>query len=61
MSSYRIDSLSGVAHFCEYFRLTIRYEDGMRRPCCWIGCIHRTDKAISLSVQWALSKQTKSK
>jgi len=33
--------------------------DGMRRPCCWIGCIHRTDKAISPSVQWALDKQSK--
>ncbi|HEY6021837.1 MAG TPA: YdeI/OmpD-associated family protein [Candidatus Paceibacterota bacterium] len=30
---------------------------GMRRPCCWIGCIHRTDKAISPSVKWALSKK----
>ncbi len=19
--------------------------EGMRRPCCWVGCIHRTDKA----------------
>jgi hypothetical protein len=34
---------------------------GKRRPCCWIGCIHRTDKAISTSVQWALDKQSKSK
>jgi hypothetical protein len=30
--------------------------EGMRRPCCWIGCIHRTDKKISPSVQWALDK-----
>jgi len=29
---------------------------GMRRPCCWIGCIHRTDKPLSKSVKWALSK-----
>lgn len=20
-------------------------EEGRRRPCCWAGCIHRTDKA----------------
>ena len=32
-------------------------KDGVRRPCCWIGCIHRTDKAISPSVQWALGKK----
>uniref|UniRef100_UPI0035CBFDB7 YdeI/OmpD-associated family protein n=1 Tax=uncultured Sphingomonas sp. TaxID=158754 RepID=UPI0035CBFDB7 len=23
--------------------------DGKKRPCCWAGCIHRTDKAPS---QW---------
>lgn len=34
---------------------------GMRRPCCWIGCIHRTDKAISPSVQGVLGKRSKSK
>lgn len=28
---------------------------GKRRPCCWIGCIHRTDKAISPSVRGILS------
>lgn len=35
--------------------------EGKRRPCCWIGCIHRTDKAVSKSVQWALSRQSKRK
>jgi len=35
---------------------------GKRRPCCWIGCIHRTDKAISPSVQGILnSRQSKAK
>src|ERR1043166_8384437 len=34
---------------------------GKRRPCCWIGCTHRTDKPISPSVQWALDKQSRSK
>jgi hypothetical protein len=34
--------------------------EGKRRPCCWMGCIHRTDKAVSPSVQWVLSKQSKS-
>jgi hypothetical protein len=33
--------------------------EGNRRPCCWLGCIHRTDKPISPSVQWALDKQSK--
>lgn len=31
--------------------------DGMRRPCCWIGCIHRPDKAISPSVKGILEKR----
>jgi hypothetical protein len=42
-------------------RVVSELKEGMRRPCCWIGCIHRTDKAISPSVQWVLSKRTKSK
>lgn len=40
-------------------RVCSELAEGMRRPCCWIGCIHRTDKAISPSVQWALDKQKK--
>ncbi|HMS32088.1 MAG TPA: YdeI/OmpD-associated family protein [Candidatus Saccharibacteria bacterium] len=26
-----------------------KLENAERRPCCWIGCIHRTDKAPSKS------------
>jgi len=33
--------------------------EGKRRPCCWIGCIHRADKPISPSVRWALGKSRK--
>jgi hypothetical protein len=32
---------------------------GKRRPCCWIGCIHRSDKAISPSIQGLLAKRSK--
>jgi hypothetical protein len=42
-------------------RVVSELKEGVRRPCCWIGCVHRTDKAISPSVQWVLSKRTKSK
>jgi hypothetical protein len=42
-------------------RTVTELQEGKRRPCCWIGCIHRTDKPISPSVQWALGKQAKSK
>ena len=31
-------------------------QEGKRRPCCWIGCIHRLDKPMSPSVKWALNK-----
>jgi len=34
-------------------------QEGKRRPCCWIGCIHRKDKIISPSVQGILNKQVK--
>ena len=42
-------------------RVTAELKEGVRRPCCWIGCIHRTDKPVSKSVQWVLSRQSKSK
>ncbi len=37
-------------------RVVKELKEGMRRPCCWIGCIHRTDKPISKSVQYVLSR-----
>lgn len=37
-------------------RVISQLKEGKRRPCCWMGCIHRTDKAISPSVQWVLSR-----
>lgn len=42
-------------------RVISELKEGIRRPCCWIGCIHRTDKALSPSVQWVLSRQPRSK
>lgn len=38
-------------------RVVSELKEGMRRPCCWIGCIHRTDKAISPSIKYILSKK----
>ncbi|MCA9308803.1 YdeI/OmpD-associated family protein [Candidatus Saccharibacteria bacterium] len=31
--------------------------EGKRRPCCWIGCIHRSDKAMSKSQKWITSRR----
>ncbi len=42
-------------------RVRTELKEGVRRPCCWIGCIHRTDKPISRSVQYVLDRQTGSK
>jgi hypothetical protein len=39
-------------------RVVSELKEGMRRPCCWLGCTHRKDKPISASVQWALSRQS---
>ena len=45
----------------EHVERTIKeLKEGMRRPCCWLGCIHRTDKPISPSVQHVLGKKSKS-
>jgi hypothetical protein len=39
-------------------RVPLELKEGKRRPCCWIGCIHRKDKAVSKSVQYVLNKKT---
>jgi len=31
--------------------------EGKRRPCCWVGCVHRKDKAMSASQKWAISRR----
>ncbi len=33
-----------------------KLKGGMRRPCCWAGCMHRNDKPLSPSQKWVLSK-----
>jgi len=38
-------------------RVVTELKEGMRRPCCWIGCIHRKDKPLSPSIQHILNKQ----
>lgn len=34
-------------------------KEGVRRPCCWIGCVHRADKPVSPSVRWVLGRRSK--
>ena len=40
-------------------RLVNELKKGKRRPCCWLGCIHRKDKSISPSVQGILDRRSK--
>ena len=40
-------------------RVISELKEGMRRPCCWLGCFHRRDKAISPSVRYVLDKRSK--
>ena len=38
-------------------RVVSELKEGMRRPCCWIGCIHRKDKKLSPSIRGILSSK----
>ena len=38
-------------------RTTEELLEGKRRPCCWVGCIHREDKTPSASQKWVTSRK----
>lgn len=40
-------------------RVVSELKEGMRRPCCWIGCIHRKDKPMNATQKWMTQKRTK--
>lgn len=40
-------------------RLCSQLKEGKRRPCCWMGCVHRNDKPLSSTQKWILSKKAK--
>ena len=42
-------------------RAVTQLKEGKRRPCCWIGCIHREDKAVSPSVRAILRRGSKAR
>ncbi|MBI1856643.1 YdeI/OmpD-associated family protein [Candidatus Saccharibacteria bacterium] len=39
-------------------RTITELREGKRRPCCWAGCPHRTDKPINSTQKWVFSKQS---
>lgn len=40
-------------------RVVSELKEGMRRPCCWYGCVHRKDKALSPSQKFVLSRRAR--
>lgn len=38
-------------------RVVTELKEGRRRPCCWIGCIHRKDKPLSPSQKFILKRK----
>jgi hypothetical protein len=40
-------------------RVVSELKEGMRRPCCWVGCTHRKDKPMSPSQKFILGKRSK--
>ena len=39
-------------------RVCTELKEGIRRPCCWIGCTHRKDKPMSRSQRFILGKRS---
>lgn len=40
-------------------RAAAELAEGKRRPCCWIGCVHRQDKEMSSSQKYILNRKSK--
>ncbi|HVZ11047.1 MAG TPA: YdeI/OmpD-associated family protein [Candidatus Paceibacterota bacterium] len=38
-------------------RAVSELKEGMRRPCCWYGCVHRKDKALSPSQKLVIQRR----
>jgi len=38
-------------------RVISELKEGMRRPCCWYGCVHRKDKALSSSQKSVMKRR----
>ena len=41
-------------------RVCSELTEGMRRSCCWMGCVHRADKPMSPSQSYLLGRRSKS-
>lgn len=39
-------------------RVVTELLEGKRRPCCWVGCVHRKDKPINRTQKWVINRQS---
>lgn len=55
-----IESVMSLEKRAEHIQRTAtQLKAGKRRPCCWIGCTHRTDKPMSRSQKFIFGKRAK--
>ncbi len=40
-------------------RVVSELKEGKRRPCCWVGCVHRSDKKPSASQKFVMGRRGK--
>ncbi|MGH7736671.1 MAG: YdeI/OmpD-associated family protein [Candidatus Tyrphobacter sp.] len=40
-------------------RVISELKEGVRRPCCWYGCVHRKDKPLNPSQTFVIGRQPK--
>lgn len=40
-------------------RVASELHEGIRRPCCWMGCVHRADKPLSPSQEYLLERRSR--
>lgn len=38
-------------------RVCSQLKEGKRRPCCWMGCVHRKDKPLSRTQKFLLKRR----
>jgi hypothetical protein len=55
-----VESVKTLETRNEHINRTIaQLKDGMRRPCCWMGCVHRKDKPLSPSQKFLLGRHSR--
>lgn len=54
-----VESVKKAATRAEHIERAVKQlKEGKRRPCCWMGCTHRTDKPLSPSQKFLLERKS---